>query len=158
MRNLLKGVNSLSPKQIDYIAKPTVANNVQLVQSVSKLPVPTINAGSDSNKTLQLMSAMWAGKRYKRETNLKFSEGSVESYESFRSQWNIHHRMLGCDDNRTGVELYMSLKSKAVLKVEKVVENTDGTWGVTKMWDALDHAFLQNNHHESQYRQFPPDA
>ncbi len=40
----------------------------------------------------------------------------------------------------------MSLKGKAALKVEEIIESADVTWDVTKMWDALDDAFLPINH------------
>ncbi len=52
-----------------------------------------------------------------RETNLTFSEDWVEVYESFKSQFNIHCRILCWDDCRAGVELYMSLDDKATCKV-----------------------------------------
>ncbi len=100
------------------------------------------------------MSSLNTGKTYKRETTLKFSEGSVETYESFRSQFNIHRKMVGCDDYRTAVELYMSLEGKAALKVEEVVENADSTVNVSDMWEALDHAFLPIDHSQSKYRWF----
>ncbi len=60
--------------------------------------------------------------------------------------------MLGCDDYRTVVELYMSLEGKAALKVEEVVENADSTGNVSDMWEALDRAFLPIDHSESKYR------
>ncbi len=100
------------------------------------------------------MSNFNTGKRYKRETSLKLSEGSVEQYESFRSQFNIHHKMLGWDTNRAGVELYMSLEGKAALKVEEVVMNANSMSNVSEMWEALDCAFLPIDHHKSKYRQF----
>ncbi len=62
--------------------------------------------------------------------------------------------MLCWDDHRAGVELYISLEGKAALKVEEVVESADGTWDNTKMWDALDRAFLPIYHRASRYRQF----
>ncbi len=106
LRNMLNEVRSLSPIGIDYIMKqPLVASNVQTVQMTMKLPVSTNYGGTDCNQTQQLISSIWSGESYKRETNLKFSECSVESYESFRSQWNIHHRMLCWDDHRAGGEL-----------------------------------------------------
>ncbi len=123
-------------------------------QSVSKLPVFDINSGLDSNKTFHMMSSLNTGKRYKRETTLKFSEGSVKNYETFRSQFNIHRKMLGWDDYRTAVELYISLEGKAVLKVEEVVVNADSTGNVFDMWESLDFAFLPINHSESKYRRF----
>ncbi len=48
----------------------------------------------------------------------------------------------------------MNLKGNAALKVEEVIGSADGTLDVTKMWDALYHAFLSIDHHESKYRQF----
>ncbi len=48
----------------------------------------------------------------------------------------------------------MSLEGKAALKAEEVVQNADGTSNINEMWDALDHAFLPIDHHESKYRQF----
>ncbi len=62
--------------------------------------------------------------------------------------------MLGWDDYRIAVELYMSLEGKAALKVEELVENADSTGNVSDMWEALDHAFLPINHSESKYRRF----
>ncbi len=62
--------------------------------------------------------------------------------------------MLGWDTNRVGIELYMSLEVKAALKVEEVVMNASGMSNISKMWNALDRAFLLINHHESKYRQF----
>ncbi len=62
--------------------------------------------------------------------------------------------MLGWDDSRTAIELYMSLEGKAALKIEEVIENDDSTWNFTKMWEALDHAFLPINYSESKYRRF----
>ncbi len=59
----------------------------------------------DGKKTFQSVTSFNTGKRYKRETNLKFPEGSVEQYDIFRSQFNIHHKMLGWDTNRAGIEL-----------------------------------------------------
>ncbi len=108
----------------------------------------------NSNKTFQTVASFNTGKRYKRETNLKFSEGTVEQYESFRSQFNIHHKMLGWDINRAGIKLYMSLEDKTALKVEEVVMNANGTSDIAKMWNALDRAFLPIDHRESKYRQF----
>ncbi len=48
----------------------------------------------------------------------------------------------------------MNLIGKAVLKVEEIIENANGTLNVFEMWDALDRAFLPIDHHESKYRQF----
>ncbi len=67
----------------------------------------------DGNITLSSTSSITPGKRYKRETTLKFTEGSVDSYVSFKSRFNIHRKILGWDDHRTGIELYMSLESKS---------------------------------------------
>ncbi len=108
----------------------------------------------DGNKTFPSWTSNNTGKRYRGETNLKFSEGNVEQYESFRSQFIIHHKMLGWSNDRAGIELYMSLEGKASLKVEEVVMNAKGTSNFAGMWDALDHAFLPIDHRESRYRQF----
>ncbi len=62
--------------------------------------------------------------------------------------------MLGWDTNRAGIELYMSLEGKTVLKVEEVVMNANGTSNVTEMWEALNHTFLPIDHRESRYKQF----
>ncbi len=103
------------------------------VQKAAKLPVCSINNGvTDGNNTFQTMGSFITGKRYKRETNLKFSDGSVEPYESFRSKFNIHHKMLGWDTNRAGMELYMSFEGKAALKLEEVIMNANGTSNITR--------------------------
>ncbi len=101
---------------------PSVVNKAIPVQQAANMPiVSTNNRVIDGSKTLETISSFNTGKRYKRETTLKMSDGSVESYESLKSQFNIHDKMLGWDTNRTGVELYMSLESKAALKVEEVI-------------------------------------
>ncbi len=107
-----------------------------LEQQAANLPVFSINNGvTEGNKTVLPMASFNTGKRYKRETNLKFSEGSMEVYESFRSQFNINHKMLGWDTNRAAIELYMSLEGKAALKVEEVIMNANGTSNIIEMWD-----------------------
>lgn len=64
----------------------------------------------------------------------RFSDGSLEKYESFKIQWNIHHRMLCWDFHRARVEeLYMCLEGKAALQVEEVVQGSNITMDVTKM-------------------------
>ncbi len=78
-------------------------------QAVKLLVYSTNYGGMDGNKTFQSLANLNTGKRYKRETNLKFSEVTVDQYESFRSQFNIHYKMLGWDTNTAGIELYMSL-------------------------------------------------
>ncbi len=122
----------LNPSRNGNTVRPSSVINVPS-QSVSKLPDNDINSGLDGNKTLHMMCSLNTGKRFKRETTLKFSEGSVETYERFRSQFNIHQKMLGWDYHRTAVELYMVLEGKAAMKVEEVVENADSTWNVTDM-------------------------
>ncbi len=107
----------------------------------------------DGNKTFTSVASDNTGRRYKRETNLKFSESTVEQYESFRSQFIIHHKMLGWSNDRAGIELYMSLEGKAALKVKEVVMNAKGTANLAAMCDALDRAFLPIDHRESRYRQ-----
>ncbi len=62
--------------------------------------------------------------------------------------------MVGWDTNRAEIELYMSLEGKAALKVEEVVMNAYGMTNIAEMWNALDHAFLPIDHHESKYKQF----
>ncbi len=122
--------------------------NVNPAKSVSKLHVFDINSGLDGNKTLHMTRSLNTRKRYKRETTLKFSEGYVETYESFRSQFNIHRMILGWDIYRTVVELYVSLEGKAAQKVEEVVLNAGSTGNLFDMWKALNHAFLPINHSE----------
>ncbi len=48
----------------------------------------------------------------------------------------------------------MSLEGKATLKIEEVVINANGTFDIAEMWNALNHAVLPLDHHESKYRQF----
>ncbi len=118
------------------------------------IPAYSTNCGMmDCNKTLPTVVSFDTRKRYKK-TKLKFSEGTVDQYESFRSQFNIHHKMLDWDTKRAGIELYMNLEGKATLKVEEVVMNANGISNLTEMWNALDHAFLPIDHCESKYRQF----
>ncbi len=77
---------------------PSLVNNATPVQSAAKLPVFSANKGvTDGNKTFQTMNSFNNGKRYKKETNLKFYKGYVDTYESFMSQLSIHHKMLGWD-------------------------------------------------------------
>ncbi len=150
----LQAVHLISPSWTGNTMRSSSVINLNPAQSVSKLPVNAINNGLDGNITLHMTSSINTGKRYKRETTLKFSEGSVETYESFRSQFNIHQKMLGWDNHRTAVELYMSLEGKASLKVEEVVENADSTGNVSDMWEAPDHAFMPIDNSESKYRRF----
>ncbi len=90
----------------------------------------------DGNNTFASMACENTGRRFKRETNQKFSEGTVEQYESFRSQFIIHHKMLCWSNDRAGIELYMNLEGKAALKVEEVIMNAKGTSNLAGMWDA----------------------
>ncbi len=91
---------------INNIMGPSTVNNVVPIQLAAKLPYHSANNGRlEGNKTLQMTSCFNTGKRFKRDTNLKFSEGSVDTYESFKSQFNIHHKMLGWDTKRAGIEL-----------------------------------------------------
>ncbi len=62
--------------------------------------------------------------------------------------------MLDWDTKRAGIELYMILEGKATLKVEEVFMNANTTSNLTKMWNALDHAFLPIDLCELKYRQF----
>ncbi len=142
----LNAVHLLRP-MTDIAITPSAVNYAMTVQQAVNLPVFSTNNGViDCNKTFLPMGSFYTGKRYKRETNLKFSEGSVELYEDFTSQFNIHHIMFGWDTHRAEIELYMSLESKATLKVEEVVMNANGTSNVTEMWDALGLAFLPIDH------------
>ncbi len=71
-------------------------NHAAPAQVAANIPVYSTNYGAmDGNKTFPSAVSFNTGKRYKRETNLKFSEGTVEKYQSFRGQFNIHHKMLG---------------------------------------------------------------
>ncbi len=150
----LNAIHQLRPA-MSIVMAPSVVNNEIPVQQEANIPVASTNNGIvDSNKILETISCFNTGKRYKRETTLKFSDVSVECYESFKSQFNIHHKMLGWDTHRAGVELYMSLEGKAALNVEEVVMNADGMSNVTEMWDTIGHAFLLIEHRESHYRQF----
>ncbi len=152
--NELQHIHQLGSETSVMVA-PFTVNHTAPAQMAMNIPVSSIQHGViDCNKTFQSTASFTTGKRYKRETNLKFSEGTVEQYESFRSQFNIHHKMLGWDTDRAGIELYMSLEGKAALKVEEVVINTSGMSNVTEMWNALDRAFLPIDHRESKYRQF----
>ncbi len=101
----LNAIHLLKPTTSNVMA-PSVLNNAIPVQQGANIPVFSNNNGVIySNKTLQTMTRFNTGKRYKRETSLKFSDDSVEVYESFRSQFNIHHKMLGWDTRRAGGDL-----------------------------------------------------
>ncbi len=68
-----------------------MVNHAAPAQQAANLPVYCTNyEAMDGNKEFQSAASFNTGKRYKRETNLKFSEGTVDQYESFRSQFNIH--------------------------------------------------------------------
>ncbi len=134
---------------------PIMVSHAEHEQLVANIPDTSTRHGAmDGNKTFPSWASDNTGKKYKRETNLKFSEGSVEQYESFRSQFFIHHKMLGWSNDRAGIELYMNLEGKADVKVEEIIMNAKGTSNFSRMWDALDHAFLPIDHRESRYRQF----
>ncbi len=81
----LQAGHLIIPSQTENTMRSSPVINVNPTQSVLKLPIFDINSGLDGNKTLVMMSSLNTGKRYKRENTLKFSEGSVETYESFRS-------------------------------------------------------------------------
>ncbi len=126
---------------------PFTVNHAAPAKMAVNIPAYSTNYGAiDGNKTLPTVASFDTRKRYKRETNLKFSEGTVDQYESFRSQFNIHHKMLDWHNKIAGIELYMSLEGKAALKVEEVVMNANGTSNLTEMWNALDHSFLSIDH------------
>ncbi len=106
---------------------PSVVNKAIPVQQAVNIAVVSINNGViDGSKTLETINSFNTGKKYKREITLKFSDGSVASYESFKSQFNIHHKMLGWDTRRAGVELCMSFEGKAALNVEEGIMNANG--------------------------------
>ncbi len=114
----LNAVHLLRPTMSNVMI-PTVVNNAIPVEQAADIPVFSTNNGAiDGNKILQTMSSFNTGERYKRETSLKFSDCSVELYESFRSQFNIHQKMLGWDTRKAGVELYMRLGGKTALKID----------------------------------------
>ncbi len=137
-----------------HLSKEQLAGNIP-DQLAENIPYPSTRHGAmDRNKTFPSVASDNTRKRYKRETNLKISEGTVEQYESFRSQFIIQHKMLGWSNDRAGIELYMSLEGKADLKVEELVMNAKGTSNFAGMWDSLDCAFLHIDHPESRYRQF----
>ena len=149
----IQSVHKLRP-ETEYTMNPPLVNQSYPVRMAANIPTASYNSvNAGSNKTLQPMSGI-SGKRYKRESSLKFSEGNVEVYESFRSQFCIQQKMLGWDNNKAGIELYMSLGGKAALKVEEVVMNANGNIVVDDLWTSLDRAFLPIDHRESKYRQF----
>ncbi len=129
----LNAVYLLRPETVNVMG--TLMMTIAIpIQQAAKLPViSTHYRDTDGNKTFQSVANFNTGKRYKRETNLKFPEGSVEQYKRFRSQFNIHHKMLGWDNNRAGIELYMSLEGKATLKVEEVIMNAQGMSNIVQM-------------------------
>ncbi len=89
----LNAVHLLKPMTSNTMA-PSVVNNAIPVQQAVNIPVfSTNNEVINGNKTLQTMSSFNTGKRYKRETSLEFSDGSVEVSESSKSLFNIHHKM-----------------------------------------------------------------
>ncbi len=99
-------------------------NHAAHAQLTANIPDTSTQHGKmDGNKTFPSVASDNTGKRYKREIHLKLSEGTVETYESFRSQFIIHHRMLHWNSDREGIELNKSLEGKAALKVEEVVMN-----------------------------------
>ncbi len=70
----LSSVHLLRPAMGNAIGTLT-ENSTIPVQQGAKLPVCSTNNGvTDGNKTFQTMGSFITGKRYKRETNLKFSE------------------------------------------------------------------------------------
>ncbi len=94
---------------------PITVNHAAHEQLTANKPDPSTQYREmDCNKTFPSMACDNTGRRYKRETNLKFSESTVEQYESFKSQFIIHHKMLRWSNDRAGIELYMSLEGKAL--------------------------------------------
>ncbi len=113
---------------------PFTVNHAVPAQMAANIQAYSTKCGTtDSNKTLATAAIFDTRKRYKRETNLKFSKGIVDQYECIQSQSNIHHKMIDWDIKRAGIELYMSLEGKAALKVEEVVMNANGMSNLTEM-------------------------
>ncbi len=80
------------------VTVPFMANHDVPAQMAVNIPAYFTNCGTmDGNITLPTVVSFDTRKRFKRETNLKFSEGTVDQYESFRSQFIIHHKMLEWD-------------------------------------------------------------
>ncbi len=90
----LQQIHQLRP-ETSPVTVPFMVNNAVPAQMAANIPAYSTSCGMmNSNKTLPTAVSFDTGNRYKRETNFKFSEGTVDQYESFRSQFNIHHKML----------------------------------------------------------------
>ncbi len=93
--NELQHIHQLGP-ETSVMTAPFTVNYTAPAQMAANIPVSSTQHGViDGKKTFQSTASFTTGKRYKRETYLKFSEGTVEQYGSFRSQFNIHHKMMG---------------------------------------------------------------
>ncbi len=124
---VLQHIHQLRP-ETDAAMAPFMVNHATPAHMAANIPpYSTQHGGTDSNKTIPSAAGIDTRKMYKRESNLKYSEGTVDQYASFRSQFNIHHKRLDLDTKRAGIELYMSLEGKAALKVEEVIMNVNGT-------------------------------
>ncbi len=99
---------------------PVMVNHAAHEQLTANIPDASTQYGVMAGNTFPSVDCDNTERRYKRETNLKFSKGTVEQYESFRRQFIIHHKMLHWSNDRAGIELYMSLEGNAALKVEGV--------------------------------------
>ncbi len=88
---------SLQRPVLCWMTAPITVSQSAHEHLAANIPDPSTRHGvMDGNKTFPSGASDITGRRYKRETNLKFSEGTVEQYESFRSQFIIHHKMLCC--------------------------------------------------------------
>ncbi len=103
----LQQIHQLRPETSVMMA-PFMVNHTAPAPQVAKIPVYSTRSGAMyCSKTFQSVACFNTGKRYRRETNLKFSKGALEQYESFRSQFNIH--------------IYISLEGKAALRINRSI-------------------------------------
>ncbi len=61
-------------------------------------PVSNKSGQNNNSPNQQLGTSLWSRKRYKKEINLRYFDGSVEKYKSFS------HRMLGRNNHSAGIE------------------------------------------------------
>ncbi len=79
----LQYVHQLRPDQ-RATTDPTMVNYIALGHVASNVPTSSIYSRvMGGNQPIQPMSSLGTGSRYKRDTTLKFSEGTVDQYESF---------------------------------------------------------------------------
>ncbi len=87
--NILQQTHLQGPVMCLAMAPITVNHATHEQLAVNITDPCTQHGAMDGNKTFPSVAFDNSERRYKRETNLKFSEGTVEQYESFRS--HIHH-------------------------------------------------------------------